>query len=113
MTDQNRVDECVKHVDQFLENQKMKPVSKKRFPVDGGSLGVVYQLGHFGIEITVHQFIIFSQYNSRYIDMLDYASTEELMDYVLPLAQEYIDNPEITKHIFVRQINKLKNLLPF
>ena len=70
----SRVSECVQQVDTFLEEQHIKPASKKRFPVDGGSLGVVYQLGHFGVEVTVHQFIIFSKYNSRYIDMADYSS---------------------------------------
>ncbi len=111
MTEQNnRVDECVKEVDAFLEKKNIKPVSKKRFPVDGGSLGVVYKLGHFGIEVTVHQFIIFSKYNSRYIDMVDYKTSEKLLDYALPIAQEYIDDPEITKHIVVRQITKLKRM---
>ncbi|MDH3327459.1 MAG: hypothetical protein OEM38_12190 [Gammaproteobacteria bacterium] len=107
------VDECTQQVELFLQEQNTKPESKKRFPVDGGSFGYVYQLGHFGVEITVHQFIIFSKYNSRYIDMVDYKNVEELMGYVLPIIQEYIDDPAITKHIFIRQLDKLKSVLSF
>jgi len=109
----NRINECTQAVDQFLEKQKIIPVSKKRFPVDGGSIGVIYQLGHFGIEITVHQFIIFSKYNSRYIDMADYKTSDALLDYVLPITQEYIDNPDITKHLLLRQLKKLKRVFSF
>ncbi len=103
------IEDCMQRVDAFLASQHIKPVSKKRFPVDGGSYGYVYQLGHFGIEISKHQFIIFSKYNSRYIEMEDYDTVEALMNYVLPIIQEYIDDPGITKHIFVRSLNKLKN----
>lgn len=104
-----RIEDCMQQVDAFLASQQIKPISKKKFPVDDGSYGYVYQLGHFGIEITKHQFIVFSKYNSRYIEMQDYDSTESLLDYVLPIIQEYIDDPGITKHLFVRSFNKLKN----
>jgi len=104
----NRVEECTLAVDEFLAAQKIEPVSKKRFPVDGGDFGYVYQLGHFGVEITRHQFIIFSKFNSRYIEMTDYDNSRELLDYVLPIIQEYIDDPGITRHLFVRQFNQLK-----
>jgi len=104
------VNECEQAIDVFLQHQSIPPQSKKRFPVDGDSLGVVYQLGHFGIEVTVHQFIIFSKFNSRYIDMNDYRTSQELLDFTLPLIQEYIDDPDITKHLFIRQLNKLKGI---
>lgn len=108
-----QVDECSLRVDAFLEENNITPESKKRFPVDGGSFGYVYQLGHFGIEITVHQFIIFSKFNSRYIDMADYKSIEELLEYALPLAQEYINDPSITDHVFIRKFNKIKSIFSF
>jgi len=114
MTEINlRVNTCTQLVDTLLEEQNITPTSKKRFPVDGGSIGTVYQLGYFGIEITVHQFIIFSKFNSRHIDMLDYKNIEELMDYVTPIIQQFIDDPDITKHIVVRKINKLKQMFSF
>jgi len=105
-----RVDECTAAVDAFLEKNNVTVETKKQFPVDGGDIGVVYKLGHFGIEITKHQFIIFSQYNSRHIDMLDYDSSTDVLNYALPIAQEFIDDPDITKHVFVRAFHRVKNI---
>jgi len=107
------LDESADGVDKYLQQREFTPESKKRFALKDGSYGYIYQLGIFGIEITVHQFIIFSKYNGRYIEMDDYKNADELLEYVLPLVGEFIDDPVITKNIIARQFYNVKKIFSF
>jgi len=106
-----RVGDCASRIETFLDKQNIKPFSKKRFPVDNNTFGYIYQLEHFGIEASVHSIIIFSKYNSRMIDLVDYENNDLLFEYVFPIIQEYIDDEDIGKNPLVKHFHKLKNAL--
>lgn len=99
---------CVTKIDQYLVSKKIEPAVKRKFKETSEIYGTVYKFSHFGVEVIRDQVTIFGKYNKEFFDAELYSSTDELLEAMFPIFQNFHNDPNIVKHPIIRFFTKFK-----
>jgi len=102
------VDYCVEKIDEYLAQQNIEPLVKRKFKETAKIHGIVYKFPHFGIEVVHNEITLFGKYKSQYFDAELFETTDKLVEDLLPAILYFYQNPAITKHPLIRFFHRFK-----